>query len=155
MASESTGRRSRCHPATRSNESPAPVFLLASSIGVPVKLTNEASGTASRMRFMLGERMLAATPGSNSVDELLKCTRRRDDLGLVDADVAPGRSGRSADALAPVLDGIVLGRRALPDSALGLNDPANLLGLRLLHDHPVGMIEADRAARLQIVDPEW
>lgn len=41
----------------------------------------------------------------------------------------------------------------LPHAALGFDDPVGFTFRGQLHNHPVGMIEADRAARFQVIAP--
>jgi hypothetical protein len=45
-------------------------------------------------------------------------------------------------------------RRAFPDATFGLDDPVQTSSSPALHNDPVGVIEADRAARFQVVHPE-
>src|SRR5438034_651026 len=76
------------------------------------------------------------------------------EVSLPDSREPPRRARRGAYSLAPRHHCLVLVRGALPDAALRLNDPVGLPGRRLLHDHPVRMIEADCPTGLQVVHSE-
>src|SRR5687767_13431619 len=73
---------------------------------------------------------------------------------LVDAAISPLRSGLKGDSLTPVADGVILGGSTLPDAALSLDDPIHRGALDFLNNHPIGVIEAYRAAGLEVIHPE-
>lgn len=61
---------------------------------------------------------------------------------LVDTDVAPLSTGGLADSGAPCLNRVVFGGCTLPHPSFRFDDPVDLATLGLLHDDPVGMVEA-------------
>ena len=62
---------------------------------------------------------------------------------LVDSHVPPGDTRGRAYLFAPVLDSRVFGLCVLPDPSLSFDDPVNLVVVDPLHDHEVGVVEAD------------
>src|SRR5437016_3432844 len=74
----------------------------------------------------------------------------RIEIGLIHTFVPPSRSSSRRDPFAPVANRLILGSRTLPDAALGLDDPVHGSALHFLNHHPVRVIKADCAIRLEI-----
>src|ERR1019366_7331561 len=73
---------------------------------------------------------------------------------LADSHVPPNLPYCLRDPLTPVADCLVLCGRAFPHAAFRLDDPVDFAFTRLLNDDPVGMVEPDGPAGLQVVNPE-
>jgi hypothetical protein len=67
---------------------------------------------------------------------------------LVHSHESPQATGCRGDTLAPNRHGIVFRPSAFPDAAFRFNDPAYGSFGCFLHYDPIGMVEADRTARL-------
>lgn len=73
---------------------------------------------------------------------------------LIDASESPALSGLLSDALTPVTDSGVFCLGAFPYTSLSFNDPMHFTLCSFLHRHPIGMIETDRAAWLEVIHTE-
>lgn len=74
------------------------------------------------------------------------------EITLIDRRKLPSRISLVCDSFAPVLNGLVFCRSSGPHSTLSFYDPVNFALQCSLNNNPIGMVKADGASELEVVD---